>query len=289
MSFSLTSLFLHLLFLQGVSLAIRISQLEVPTLLAVGEGGWLVCDWDDEGDHVYSLKWYLGIDEFYRWTPLETPSVKTFPMQHFRVDTRASQRGRVRIHNVTVNAGGNYQCEVSGEAPVFKTSVKSSIMTVVDLPDERPTITGEEEGPFKLQQQVTFTCFSQNARPAPSLSFYINNQTVDPSWEEGVLVHVNKTTTLETAFKTLRFHLRPNMVHMGVLQVKCAASYPELYWESSERVFTVDLPYNHAYQPDSQGFMTHSGDNFRATPHTPLIYSLPLVLSILFSYSLYHC
>lgn len=114
-----------------MSRAIKITRLEVPTPLAVGEGGWLECEWVDEGDHVYALKWYLGIDEFYRWTPLETPQVKTFPTQHFIVDTQESNRGRVRIHNVTVDAGGNYRCEVSGEAPVFKTSFDSAFMTVV--------------------------------------------------------------------------------------------------------------------------------------------------------------
>ena len=112
-------------------MGIKITNLEVPTPLAVGEGGWLLCEWEDEGDHVYALKWYVGGEEFYRWTPLETPAVKTFMSSHFVVDSRESQRGRVRIRNVTMSAGGKYRCEISGEAPKFKTSFATADMMVV--------------------------------------------------------------------------------------------------------------------------------------------------------------
>ena len=115
----------------GVTWGIKITSLEVPTPLAVGEGGWLICEWEDEGDHVYALKWYVGGEEFYRWTPLETPAVKTFPLPHFEVDSQESRQGRVRVRNVTVTAGGKYRCEISGEAPKFKTSFATADMIVV--------------------------------------------------------------------------------------------------------------------------------------------------------------
>ncbi|XP_071521641.1 uncharacterized protein [Panulirus ornatus] len=276
-SFTAAVLPLLLIIIQGVSQAIKITKLEVPSPLAVGEGGWLVCDWEDEGDHVYALKWYLGIDEFYRWTPLETPPVKTFPMQHFIVDTSESQYGCVRIRNVTVDAGGNYRCEVSGEAPVFKTSFSSAFMTVVDLPDERPRISVEKEVPYKLQQLVAINCSSHSAKPAPQLAFYINNQRVDPSWVSGEEVIVNKTTGLETAVRSLKFRLRPTMVHLGKLQVKCVASYPDLYWQSSEWDFDVDVPFNQGHLPGSQGFVSYGGGP-GTTVHT---LSLSLILMII--------
>ncbi|XP_042218111.1 uncharacterized protein LOC121863504 [Homarus americanus] len=272
---TLISFVYRLLIIQGVSTAIKITRLEVPTPLAVGDSGWLECEWADEGDHVYTLKWYLGIDEFYRWTPLETPSVKVFPTQHFNVDTQSSQRGRVKIRNVTVDAGGNYRCEVSGEAPVFKTSFRSAIMTVVDVPDDRPIISSKGRGPYRLQEQVTFTCSSHDAKPAPHLTFYINDQPVDPTWEEDEHIFLNDTTSLETVEKTLKFRLRPTMVQLGVLTVKCVASYPDLYWESSESAFTVDQPYDSVY--GHNGFVIIGGVS-RPVGSSHLLYSLLLLL-----------
>jgi hypothetical protein len=33
-----------------------------------------------EGDSLYSVKWYKGRREFYRYSPKETPPMKAFPM-----------------------------------------------------------------------------------------------------------------------------------------------------------------------------------------------------------------
>lgn len=255
---SLPALFrvlLRLLLIQGVALGIKITNLEVPTPLAVGEGGWLQCEWEDEGDHVYALKWYVGGEEFYRWTPLETPAVKTFMSSHFVVDSRESQRGRVRIRNVTVSAGGKYRCEISGEAPKFKTSFATADMMVVDLPDSQPRLVGGDAGPYQLHQVVTINCSSHDALPAPTLTFYINDQPVDPEWEDNDQVILNETSGLETSHKSLHFKLRPSMVSEGLLQVKCVASYPDLYWDSSDITFRVLSGHGSGFPLGSQEFV----------------------------------
>ncbi|KAK4298261.1 hypothetical protein Pmani_029383 [Petrolisthes manimaculis] len=213
----------------------------------------------DEGDHVYTLKWYQGIDEFYRWTPLETPEIKTFPIEHFTVDPRASRRGHVFIQNVTVNAGGSYRCEVSGEAPYFKTSFGTGYMTVVDLPDSVPSINTKDREPYKLHQEVDITCTSRDAQPAPTLSFYLNQQP----WEGEEQVVVNSSSGLQTAIKTIRIEVLPGLAEEGVLQVKCVAAHPDLYWESNERNFSVDLPEFYHHRPPSsasQGVLPYSGE-----------------------------
>ncbi|XP_071521472.1 uncharacterized protein [Panulirus ornatus] len=275
---SFTAVILRLLIIQGVSLAIRITRLEVPASLAVGEGGWLVCEWADEGDHVYSLKWYFGIYEFYRWTPLETPSVRIFPVPYFDVDPQQSHRGRVLIHNLTEAAGGNYRCEVSGEAPVFKTSSDSALLIVVDLPDEQPRIIEDGVGPCRLQQLITVSCTSHGARPAPNLTFYINDESVDPTWDSRELVFVNETSGLETAVKSLQFPLRLTMVQLDGLQVKCVASIPEMYWLSSETTLSVELPHNYSHLFGSQGSVSYSSSQKTAT-HTPLLSTLVFLAS----------
>ena len=44
------------------------------------------------------------------------------------------------MKNLAQGNTGNYACEVSGEAPKFKTSAGAGKMMVIDLPDERPII-----------------------------------------------------------------------------------------------------------------------------------------------------
>lgn len=112
---------------------LHITKVGVSTPLAVGESGWLECEWADDGDSIYALKWYLGLDEFYRWTPAEDPPVKTFKIrgEPLRVDASASHKGRVRIQAVTLAAAGVFRCEVSAEAPSFHTESHVAYMTVV--------------------------------------------------------------------------------------------------------------------------------------------------------------
>ena len=44
------------------------------------------------------------------------------------------------MKNLARGNTGDYACEVSGEAPKFKTSAGAGKMEVIDLPDERPII-----------------------------------------------------------------------------------------------------------------------------------------------------
>lgn len=116
-----------------LSRGLHITKVDVPSPVVVGESGWLVCEFVEEGESVYALKWYLGLDEFYRWTPAESPPVKTFPVEGnpLRVDKNASKRGRVKIHDVKLGAAGVFRCEVSGEAPAFHTESAVASMKVV--------------------------------------------------------------------------------------------------------------------------------------------------------------
>lgn len=52
----------------------------MPGAVLRGDSATLRCHFDLEGDNLYSVKWYKGRQEFYRYTPRETPPVKTFPI-----------------------------------------------------------------------------------------------------------------------------------------------------------------------------------------------------------------
>ncbi|XP_042864413.1 uncharacterized protein LOC122248464 [Penaeus japonicus] len=235
---------------------LHITKVGVSTPLAVGESGWLECEWADDGDSIYALKWYLGLDEFYRWTPAEDPPVKTFKIrgEPLRVDASASHKGRVRIQAVTLAAAGVFRCEVSAEAPSFHTESHVAYMTVVDLPDEKPRISVPQDT-YQLEEDVTLNCSSPRSQPPAELTFYVNGEQADPSWlvpHNPIAEENNSPNThphphppgLQTAVLGLKFPLWPRLLRRGSVVVKCTASILNLYWESSEVVIHGDQPYH---------------------------------------------
>jgi len=59
-------------------MGLRDVRVTIPTAVKKGENANLVCNYDLEGDTLYSIKWYKGRREFYRYTPKENPAMKTF-------------------------------------------------------------------------------------------------------------------------------------------------------------------------------------------------------------------
>ena len=57
-----------------------------PEVVERGREVVLRCDYDLEGAPLYSLKWYRGNYEFYRYSPSETPSTKDFKFPWVTVD-----------------------------------------------------------------------------------------------------------------------------------------------------------------------------------------------------------
>nr|XP_045593497.1 uncharacterized protein LOC123755068 isoform X2 [Procambarus clarkii] len=224
---------------------LHITKVHVPTPVAVGKGGVLECEFVDEGESIYALKWYLGLDEFYRWTPAETPQVKTFPVRGdpLAVDTGASHRGRVKVYDVTLGASGVFRCEVSAEAPDFHTESDVATMVVVDLPDEEPRIMGAGMS-YQIHEDVMLTCSSLGSQPPASLAFFVNEEPADPGWLIPYPPQEDPETGLETAVLGLRFPLRPRLLQGGAVSVKCTAAIFDLYSASTEALIPADLPYH---------------------------------------------
>lgn len=58
----------------------------VPASVRRGQNVVLGCQYDLEGDSLYSIKWYKGKREFFRFTPKENPSLKTFVVAGINID-----------------------------------------------------------------------------------------------------------------------------------------------------------------------------------------------------------
>lgn len=60
----------------------------VPSAVENGKNAILECEYELGYDTLYSLKWYKGRHEFYRYTPKEIPAVKLFLKNGIKVDVR---------------------------------------------------------------------------------------------------------------------------------------------------------------------------------------------------------
>jgi len=61
-------------------------RVSVPQAIRKGETAILICDFDAEGDSLYSVKWYKGNYEFFRFTPKDENNIKIFEMDGLTID-----------------------------------------------------------------------------------------------------------------------------------------------------------------------------------------------------------
>lgn len=67
-------------------MGLRDVRVVIPAAVKRGDNARLICNYDMEGDSLYSIKWYKGKREFYRYTPKEAQSIKTFPVPGINVE-----------------------------------------------------------------------------------------------------------------------------------------------------------------------------------------------------------
>lgn len=118
-------------------MGLRDVHVTIPAAVKRGDNALLICNYDMEGDSLYSIKWYKGKREFYRYTPKdETQSIKTFPVAGINVEVRMaitcvsasfmkfvctyflislqtsqSNASQVVILQVDTNISGKFSCE----------------------------------------------------------------------------------------------------------------------------------------------------------------------------------
>jgi hypothetical protein len=67
-------------------------KLVLPPVVRVGGEATLLCLYDLEGEPLYSVKWYRGNHEFYRYTPKDSPPGRVFPFAGIIVDVSTVRR-----------------------------------------------------------------------------------------------------------------------------------------------------------------------------------------------------
>jgi hypothetical protein len=83
--------------LQGV-------QLVFPPVVRLGCEATLLCPYDLEGEPLYSVKWYRGNHQFYRYMPKEPPTGRAFSFEGMVVGV--SEIGVVQMEPFRLLLGG---------------------------------------------------------------------------------------------------------------------------------------------------------------------------------------
>ncbi|XP_054285924.1 uncharacterized protein LOC129002270 [Macrosteles quadrilineatus] len=200
----------------GISL--KMVRVSVPQYTLRGDPVELLCEFDLQGDRLYSVSWYKDHDEFYRYVPRGNPPQHTYYIDGINVDHHKSDAQKVVIRNVPLRSSGMYRCEVSAEAPAFSSVHGESRMNVVALPQDGPEITGEERN-YQIGDEINLNCTSAKSFPPARLRWYVNDELVGPDYEAVVQQHGLMTSTAG-----LRFQVGPEHFHKGRLQVRCVAT-----------------------------------------------------------------
>ncbi|KYQ47855.1 hypothetical protein ALC60_13121 [Trachymyrmex zeteki] len=150
-------------------------ELIVPQHAVLGQNVSLECNFNLDGEKLYSVKWYKDGNEFYRYVPQEKPPVLVFLQPGVSAVVHESTQRMVVLRSVNLMSTGRYRCEVSAEAPSFQTVSDHSDMTVIALPEDEPVITARPgKHRYQVGDVVRFNCTSTRSKPHATLSWFIN-------------------------------------------------------------------------------------------------------------------
>lgn len=212
------ALLLFVVLLRQEVAALKLLRINVPSYTPRGKSAQLECRYDLETDKLYTISWYKDNEEFYRYVPGGEPMKHSYHVEGVKVDHRRSDQHQVVLQDVSLHSSGVYKCEVSAEAPTFNSVSAEGSMEVTVLPQEGPTITGEEKV-YATGDVLALNCTSGKSHPAAHLKWFINGAQVEPDEEMFFELH-----GLYTVISSLRLQLEPDHVAGDKINVRCEAT-----------------------------------------------------------------
>ncbi|XP_075218204.1 uncharacterized protein LOC142322993 [Lycorma delicatula] len=208
-------------------------KISLPAAVSPGDTATLVCHYDLEGEPLYTIKWYKGREEFYRYVPKEHPETQVFPLPGIDVDVGMSGDGRVVLREVSSELTGKYRCEVSADAPNFHTKVVSAHMRVVKKLEGDPMLVLEKTR-YTVGDMLRGNCTSPAHIPSANLTVFINGRKVNTSFLE------RKSDN----YKRIRTTVGINYLVLtaGGLRIQCVADLYNAFTTQTELVLEEDRP-----------------------------------------------
>ncbi|ALC46274.1 beat-IIb, partial [Drosophila busckii] len=181
-----------------------VNLLPEPPAVRRGQSVTLYCLYELDGAPLYSIKFYRGLMEFYRFTPGEFPHTKVFQYPGIKVDEPSSNGSMVMIRNVGFGLAGNFSCEVTADAPLYSTATAYANVQVTQLPEARPTLLTEHLR-YEPGDILRANCSAPPSRPRAELRFTINNIPVSSDDE---IQYIRTVENLITARLNLKLQLQ---------------------------------------------------------------------------------
>ncbi|CAH1116808.1 unnamed protein product [Phaedon cochleariae] len=224
--------------------ALKNMFIRVPEAVRIGDSVTLVCDYDLETAALYTIKWYRNDEEFYRFVPKESPPSQMFDVAHLNVDISKSNTREVTLTNVEKETSGEFKCEVTADAPLFHTDIRTARLLVAEIPEDGPVLKVEVQK-ITPGSYLRANCTTPGSHPAMNVTWYINDVQVGSDLE----VHIQKTVIrfealagLETVVSTISTRANPDLFKSGKLKLRCSATMFTLYTSSRETEIQEDAP-----------------------------------------------
>ncbi|XP_026274063.1 uncharacterized protein LOC113203532 [Frankliniella occidentalis] len=201
-----------------------------PPAVERGQQARLVCNYDLENTKLYSVKYYRGQREFFRFFASEKPQTKVFAIGKvpINVDLSRSNATQVVLTNVDHALAGNVTCEVTVEP--FRMLIAGAILTVVELPRSPPKLWVHQDR-YELGDQLLANCSAPPAVPPAQLSFQINNVTMPTAMDTAY--HFTADREMWSAL-SLSMRLDHRHFQNGRLTLQCTAKLPAGFAVKSE-------------------------------------------------------
>ncbi|KAH8353189.1 hypothetical protein KR084_009495 [Drosophila pseudotakahashii] len=222
--------------------ALKDVSVMIPQAVKRGSNALFTCNYDMENDTLYSVKWYKGKREFYRYTPKENPAMKVFAMTSgLNVERNLSNQSHVVLQSVPLNISGKFTCEISVEAPTFQTAMVSGEMEVVELPEEHTVVTGIQAR-YRIGDLVDGNCSIKYSKPAANLTWTINGIVVPPHHIKTYQREKRENSTLESVTSAIHFMVTNQHFLKSQMRLKCTANIFDIFKEEMESVIEEDRP-----------------------------------------------
>ncbi|XP_050309683.1 uncharacterized protein LOC126745744 [Anthonomus grandis grandis] len=213
------------------TLSLRDVRLRVPRAVIKGKDAELLCDFDLEGEKLYSVKWYRETYEFFRYTPDDHDPIKTFPLKDINVRLHESSKNKIVLADVQRDISGKFSCEITTEMPSFFTVVETAYMQVVEIPTSEPYINGFKKRYYMDEEVFQANCTSEYSYPGANITWYINGfpvrgpQVMTRSYIVGHHLSV---------VSTIRHRILKKIFPNNKMKLRCSVSLYDVYQYSTE-------------------------------------------------------
>ncbi|XP_076251084.1 muscle M-line assembly protein unc-89-like [Rhynchophorus ferrugineus] len=206
-------------------------EVVIPLAVRIEDTVTLQCKYDLEGDPLYTVKWYKGSKEFYRFIPKELPNTVIFPLPGINVDLSKSTPNEVVLRNVQPEVTGKYKCEVSSDAPNFYTKMMAGFMYVIDTPTDDPVLHIERDSLDK-GDTIKGNCTAPPSYPATNISWYLNGKRIPESYTRKLEMDADQSVIQRRLFITssgLDLQINDDTFQSGKAVLSCVSTLFNIY------------------------------------------------------------